>query len=193
MHGATGLSFSHSRLGQPLRMKQNILLVFDVFFKFFFQSGVQRPESIDTPAINFYNESVMATGISESMLRRDSDTKCSMNVRCRKCAVMLILVALCFGSLACQQQQPSSGAAVPTATATISDNVSAPIDVPSTALKVSKDSPLEKAHKEYLEAYEAYVQALRENGPQTMETLNALADYQKKYQLYQMILRAQDR
>lgn len=67
------------------------------------------------------------------------------------------------------------------------------VAVSTASITLAKDSPLEKAHKEYLEAYEVYVQALRENGPQTMETLNALADYQKKYQLYQMILKAQDK
>ncbi|HNV70759.1 MAG TPA: hypothetical protein PKO06_13745, partial [Candidatus Ozemobacteraceae bacterium] len=74
-----------------------------------------------------------------------------------------------------------------------SESVSPPTEIPTTSIKLPRDNPLEKAHKEYLEAYETYVQALRENGPQTMETLNALADYQKKYQLYQMILRAQDK
>jgi len=52
-------------------------------------------------------------------------------------------------------------------------------------------SPLEKAQKEYLAAYEKYVKTLRESGPQTLETLHALADYQKKYQLYQTLLEAQ--
>ncbi|MBF0547796.1 MAG: hypothetical protein HQM08_25385 [Candidatus Riflebacteria bacterium] len=47
---------------------------------------------------------------------------------------------------------------------------------------------LEKTHQEYLRSYEKYVQMLREKGPQTMETLEALADYQKNYQLYQKIL-----
>mgnify|MGYP001569171019 CR=1 FL=1 len=55
----------------------------------------------------------------------------------------------------------------------------------------AKESPLEKSHKEYLQAYEKYVQTLRESGPQTLETLYALADYQKKYQIYQMVLNAQ--
>jgi hypothetical protein len=53
-------------------------------------------------------------------------------------------------------------------------------------------SPLEMAHKEYLFAYNEYVRLTRESGPQTMETLQALADYQKKYRIYQMILKASD-
>jgi uncharacterized lipoprotein NlpE involved in copper resistance len=51
-------------------------------------------------------------------------------------------------------------------------------------------SPLELAQKEYLAAYDNYVRLLRESGPQTIETLQALAEYQKKYQLYQMLLKA---
>lgn len=47
---------------------------------------------------------------------------------------------------------------------------------------------LEDAHKEYLAAYERYVRMLRESGPQTMETLNALAEYQRKYQTWQLML-----
>ncbi len=52
-------------------------------------------------------------------------------------------------------------------------------------------SPVEMAHKEYLFAYNEYVRLTRESGPQTMETLQALADYQKKYRIYQMILKAE--
>jgi len=51
-------------------------------------------------------------------------------------------------------------------------------------------SPIEEAHQSYLRAYENYVKMLRESGPQTMETLIALADYQKRYQIYQMLLGA---
>ena len=50
---------------------------------------------------------------------------------------------------------------------------------------------LDKAQKEYLTAYDRYVKMLRESGPQTMDTLNALAEYQKKYRLYQTLLDAQ--
>ncbi len=51
-------------------------------------------------------------------------------------------------------------------------------------------SPLELTQKEYLDAYNEYVRLLRESGPQTIETLQALAIYQKKYQIYQMLLKA---
>jgi len=50
------------------------------------------------------------------------------------------------------------------------------------------DHTLIIAQKEYQKAYDVYVKMLRESGPQTLETLNALADYQKKYQIYQMLL-----
>ncbi len=56
--------------------------------------------------------------------------------------------------------------------------------------KTLKISPLEYAQKEYLDAYNDYVRLLRESGPQTIETLQALALYQKKYQIYQMLLKA---
>jgi hypothetical protein len=53
-----------------------------------------------------------------------------------------------------------------------------------------KLSPLEYAQKEYLDAYNDYVRLLRESGPQTIETLQALAIYQKKYQIYEMLTKA---
>lgn len=56
------------------------------------------------------------------------------------------------------------------------------------ALRVS---PLEYAQKEYLDSYNEYVRLLRESGPQTIETLQALALYQKKYQIYQMLVKAE--
>lgn len=55
----------------------------------------------------------------------------------------------------------------------------------STASAPAVENALEKAHQDYLNAYERYVQLLRESGPHAMDTLNALADYQKKYQLFQ--------
>ncbi|MFA7146519.1 MAG: hypothetical protein WC221_08040 [Candidatus Riflebacteria bacterium] len=56
-----------------------------------------------------------------------------------------------------------------------------------------KLSPIEYAQKEYLDAYNDYVRLLRESGPQTIETLQALAIYQKKYQIYQMFLKAAEK
>ncbi|HNX76159.1 MAG TPA: hypothetical protein PLM07_10500 [Candidatus Rifleibacterium sp.] len=53
-------------------------------------------------------------------------------------------------------------------------------------------SPLELSQKQYLDAYNDYVRLLRESGPQTIDTLQALAIYQKQYQIYQMLLKAQN-
>ncbi|OGK11016.1 MAG: hypothetical protein A2W80_00360 [Candidatus Riflebacteria bacterium GWC2_50_8] len=65
------------------------------------------------------------------------------------------------------------------------------VETSSTATAQSiKISPLEYAQKEYLDAYNEYVRLLRESGPQTIDTLQALALYQKKYQIYQMVLKA---
>lgn len=58
---------------------------------------------------------------------------------------------------------------------------------PTKLLRLDRD-PLSVAHREYLSAYNTYVMLLRESGPQTMETLEALANYQKKYQLYRMLM-----
>ncbi|MDD3001583.1 MAG: hypothetical protein PHF29_07500, partial [Candidatus Riflebacteria bacterium] len=56
-----------------------------------------------------------------------------------------------------------------------------------------KLSPIDYAQKEYLDAYNDYVRLLRESGPQTIDTLQALAIYQKKYQIYQMLLKATEK
>ncbi|MGM0599918.1 MAG: hypothetical protein ACQETH_08905 [Candidatus Rifleibacteriota bacterium] len=73
---------------------------------------------------------------------------------------------------------------------------SAPAKASTVARKEKREnvkiSPLEVAQKEYLAAYDDYVRLLKESGPQTLETLQALANYQKKYQLYQMLLKAED-
>ena len=61
----------------------------------------------------------------------------------------------------------------------------------ATTTKTLKLSPLEYAQKEYLDSYNDYVRLLRESGPQTIDTLQALALYQKKYQIYQMLLKAE--
>ncbi len=66
-------------------------------------------------------------------------------------------------------------------------------DSPANASDTAKVrlSPIEISQKEYLDAYNEYVRLLRESGPQTIETLQALAIYQKKYQIYQMLLKAE--
>lgn len=61
---------------------------------------------------------------------------------------------------------------------------------PDKVASFTKLSPIEEAQKDYLDAYNEYVRLLRESGPQTIETLQALAVYQKNYQLYQMLIKA---
>jgi len=71
-------------------------------------------------------------------------------------------------------------------TATVVNDVGAKsIARPMNASAPAVENALEKAHQDYLNAYERYVQLLRESGPHSMDTLNALANYQKKYQLFQ--------
>ena len=50
---------------------------------------------------------------------------------------------------------------------------------------------IDKAQKNYQEAYNEYVRCLRELGPQRIETLQALTLYQKNYHIYQAILKAE--
>lgn len=50
---------------------------------------------------------------------------------------------------------------------------------------------LEEAQRNYQNSYNEYVRCLRESGPQTLETLQALTIYQKNYQIYQMLLKAE--
>ncbi len=52
---------------------------------------------------------------------------------------------------------------------------------------------LEEAQKNYQNSYNNYVKCLREKGPQTIETLQALTQYQKHYQIYQMLLNAEEK
>jgi hypothetical protein len=65
---------------------------------------------------------------------------------------------------------------------------------PSLAVPVSHQTnripaaALERAQKEYQGAYDKYVKMLRESGPQTMETLHCLSDYQKKFRIYQNLV-----
>lgn len=102
-----------------------------------------------------------------------------------------LVLALCTGLSAfchgCRTTQATSNPPSQQA----SETASAPQRVPPQAVASAPvKSPIMIAEKEYLAAYDNYVKMLRESGPQTMETLQALADYQKKYQIYQMLLNA---
>ena len=61
----------------------------------------------------------------------------------------------------------------------------------STNISDKEMSIVEKAQKDYQDSYNEYVRCLRESGPQTIETLQALTIYQKNYQIYLMILKAE--
>ena len=52
-----------------------------------------------------------------------------------------------------------------------------------------KLSAIDEAQKNYQDSYNEYVRCLREVGPQKIETLKALSDYQKKYHIYQKLLK----
>lgn len=53
----------------------------------------------------------------------------------------------------------------------------------------TKLSAIDEAQKNYQDSYNEYVRCLREVGPQKIETLKALSDYQKKYHIYQKLLK----
>lgn len=90
---------------------------------------------------------------------------------CRESATPVTAAATATSPSAVQAVKPAAAPSVPTANA-------------SSAV----ERTLEDAHREYLAAYDRYVKMLRESGPQTMETLGALAEYQRKYQTYQLML-----
>lgn len=53
----------------------------------------------------------------------------------------------------------------------------------------TKLSEIDEAQRNYQDSYNEYVRCLREVGPQKIETLKALSDYQKKYHIYQKLLK----
>lgn len=102
------------------------------------------------------------------------------------CVLLFIFVLGCSGTDATDEEQNNvdtfvNGSLGPASAATKVATPSLPV----------KRSPIEVAHKEYIEAYDEYVRLLRQEGPQTRKTLNALAEYQRKYRVYQMLLDAQ--
>ena len=106
---------------------------------------------------------------------------------------LAVLIFLSTGTAGCDKkadrQNVSEGTAVPAPGNTAVREPSLPATAPASG--PSGSNTLAIAQKEYLAAYEQYVKSLRESGPQTIETLQALADYQKKYQMYQMLLGAE--
>ena len=111
--------------------------------------------------------------------------------------INIILLGLVLFSFGCDEN--SNEKTTQSAQSQSSSNISNNSDSQEyTVLKESVDnlygkekSVLEKAQKDYQDSYSEYVRCLRESGPQTIETLQALTVYQKKYQIYQMLLKAE--
>jgi len=95
--------------------------------------------------------------------------------------VGVVSLSLAIGLSGCEKKRPPAGSMAPA-------QVGSATAHPSVATLPAVENALEQAHQEYQVAYDKYVKMLRESGPQTLDTLNALADYQKKYQLYQRML-----
>lgn len=107
-----------------------------------------------------------------------------------------ILALLCFLLLltnGCQQKEQKNPPETPVEAGVVSTTPPQfnTREITEPVKDSKKLSPLEYAQKEYLDAYNEYVRLLRESGPQTIETLQSLAMYQKKYQIYQMLLKAE--
>ena len=107
-----------------------------------------------------------------------------------KKTAIIILLCISFFCIACEDKQQAEKLStkvplgqVASITQTNSKNIHS-----TKLLRLDRD-PLSVAHREYLSAYNTYVMLLRESGPQTMATLEALADYQKKYQIYRMMMK----
>lgn len=112
----------------------------------------------------------------------------------KRSTVFLAMVSLVFLGTGCQKQEQIIP---PAADTSVQSGASFPAQFSTREIQeplkseAKRLSPLEYAQKEYLDAYNDYVRLLRESGPQTIDTLQALASYQKKYQIYQMLLKAE--
>ncbi|NLI77249.1 MAG: hypothetical protein GX442_12505 [Candidatus Riflebacteria bacterium] len=107
---------------------------------------------------------------------------------------LAILMSVTLGGCTERAPSPPPAASIPPPPIRSSEAIPAqpaPTVQPAAPASGSAANALEQAHQAYQKAYEQYVRLLRESGPQTMETLNALADYQKKYQIYQMLVGAE--
>jgi hypothetical protein len=105
-----------------------------------------------------------------------------------------IILIISFFTLGCEEGNKK----LPETSSSDSNRLNNQIDVNSYSVINASSTPkdleksvLDKAQKEYQDSYSEYVKSLRESGPQTIETLQALTLYQKKYQIYQMLLKAE--
>lgn len=107
------------------------------------------------------------------------------------CLTLVVLFCALFLS-GCEKETKTPMETNPSRLVNASDSLSFPSTASQPIAPPDSTSVLiDNVQKEYLAAYEKYVKTLRENGPQTIETLHALADYQKKYRMYQMMLQSQ--
>ncbi len=108
-----------------------------------------------------------------------------------RCLVRGLLIAgialTCTGCRESATPVPASANAPLSSAASAAVPALAPVSQSPNA-SAAVERTLEDAHREYLLAYDRYVKMLRESGPQTMETLGALAEYQRKYQTYQLMI-----
>ncbi|EKD83091.1 MAG: hypothetical protein ACD_39C00894G0002 [uncultured bacterium] len=173
------------KMYQALRLLLNraIILSLDATFKHFFAT----PLSIGLPAKNRQKNRDWRSLDRVLLCTYNQEV---MNHQIRNIFMVFLLAA--FAVSGCSQNeelpisQTGSGSRMlssdPVQMSTVETSVKTAPDI--------KVSPLEYAQKEYLDTYNEYVRLLRESGPQTIDTLQALALYQKKYQIYQMLLKA---
>ena len=110
--------------------------------------------------------------------------------------INILLLGLAFLSFGCDENSKElTSEPAKSSSSEVSSNVNSNdytvINTSEGNLFGKEKSVLEKAQKDYQDSYSEYVRCLRESGPQTIETLQALTVYQKKYQIYQMLLKAE--
>ena len=109
--------------------------------------------------------------------------------------IFILIMIYCTGCEDVDKANTITKNDVNKSSSTVNVNTSSNITVASTTISTNKTNKskivVDDSQKNYQEAYNEYVRCLRECGPQSVETLQALADYQNKYQIYQMILKAE--
>lgn len=110
----------------------------------------------------------------------------------RNLLTLIVLIPLMLAG--CNENKSASNNAVSENNKTTTNelNLHSSVGNASSAVEV-EESVIEDAHKNYMNSYNEYVRCLRESGPQTVETLQALSQYQRNYQIYQMLLKAESK
>ena len=116
-------------------------------------------------------------------------------IKSMKRIIKVILFVTALFSLGCEEKTNEVNTANSEKKLAITNNINTTnytvINASDSELFGKEKSVLEIAQKDYQDSYSEYVKCLRESGPQTIETLQALTVYQKKYQIYQMLLKAE--